>query len=274
MKASPGSTVIGVFEDRRHADQAINELRRAGFREDQIGVAMRHDAGTTAASAGTADSTTDETDSEAGTGALAGALTGAGLGALAGLGVLSGVIPVIGPAIAGGTLGIILSNAAAGAGIAGLVGALVGAGIPEHEAQYYQGEFEAGRTIVTVYADDRRDEAEATLRRHGAYDMNARGAVASGTSAAAQATSTPTRPSSRPVSDTGESLQGMEERLYVEDQPVEAGEGRGRKDVPTESQTVEVPVQREEVVIERTPVHGEQEGDVDVRNRGTDKGSA
>jgi len=280
MKAPQGSTVIGVFEDHRHADQAVNELRRAGFREDQIGVALRHDAGTPAASASTADSTTDETDSEAGTGALAGALTGAGLGALAGLGVLSGVIPVIGPAIAGGTLGIILSNAAAGAGIAGLVGALVGAGIPEHEAQYYQGEFAAGRTIVTVHADGRRDEAEAILRRHGAYDMNARGAVAGGTStsAATRATSTPTRPSSRPVSDAGESLQGMGERLHAEEQPVEAGEARGRQDVPTESQTIEIPVQREEVVIEevaieRTPVQGEQEGDVDVRNRGTDKGS-
>ena len=73
--------------------------------------------------------------------------------ALAGLGVLSGVIPVIGPAIAGGTLGIILSNAAVGAGVGGLVGALVGAGVPEDEAQYYQDEFESGRTIVTVQAE-------------------------------------------------------------------------------------------------------------------------
>jgi len=259
MKAAQGSTVIGVFEDRRHADQAVNELRQAGFREDQIGVAMRHDTGTTAASTGTADSATDETDSEAGTGAMAGALTGAGLGALAGLGVLSGVIPIIGPAIAGGTLGIILSNAAAGAAITGLVGALVGAGIPEDEAEYYQGEFEAGRTIVTVHADGRRTEAEAILRRHGAYDMNARMAASGGTSTAssAQAASTATRPSSRPVSDTGETLQVMEERLQAEKRSVEAGEVRVHKDVHTETKTLEVPVQREEVVIERTPVHGE-----------------
>jgi len=258
MKAPQGSTVIGVFEDRRHADQAVNELRQAGFREDQIGVAMRHDTGTTTTPTGTAAVATDETESEAGTGALAGALTGAGLGALAGLGVLSGVIPVIGPAIAGGTLGIILSNAAAGAGIVGLVGALVGAGVPEHEAHYYQSEFEAGRTIVTVHPDGRRDEAESILRRHGAYDMNARMAASSGTSTTAQATSAPTRPaSSRPVSDAGETLQVMEERLQAEKRPVETGEVRVRKDVHTETQTLEVPVQREEAVIERTPVHGE-----------------
>src|SRR3954464_7127665 len=106
-------TVVGVFEDRTQGDRAIADLRGAGFRDDQIGVAMRHtdESGVSAA-------TPDDTD--AGSGALAGALTGMGLGALAGLGVLAGVIPVVGPAIAGGTLGVILSNAAAGAGIAGL----------------------------------------------------------------------------------------------------------------------------------------------------------
>src|SRR5207302_2981444 len=104
-------------------------------------------------------------------------LAGLGLAALSARGVPSGAIPVLGPAIAGGTLGVILSNAAAGAGIGGLVGALVGAGIPEHEARYYQGEFEAGRTIVTVQADGRADEAVAILRRNGAYDMSTRGEV-------------------------------------------------------------------------------------------------
>jgi hypothetical protein len=164
------STIVGVFDDRQQADRAVDELRRTGFRDDQIGVVMRHDAGNFAG-----DHATDVTDeSRAGTGAVAGVLTGLGLGALAGLGVLSGVIPVMGPAIAGGTLGIILSNAAAGAGVGGLVGVLVGAGIPEDEAHYYQGEFEAGRTIVTVQAAERSAEAMTVLRRHGAYDTNTR----------------------------------------------------------------------------------------------------
>jgi hypothetical protein len=165
------STIVGVFDDRLQADRAVDELRRAEFRDDQIGVAMRYDTGS--ATAETVDTTAaDET--AAGTGAITGALTGLGLGALAGFGVLSGVIPVIGPAIAGGTLGVILSNAAAGAGVGGLVGALVGAGIPEDEAQYYQGEFESGRTIVTVRADGRADEAMAIFRRYDAYDMSTR----------------------------------------------------------------------------------------------------
>ena len=160
--ASQRSTIVGVFEDRQRADQAVSELLKNGFRQDQIGVAMRHSEGEVGSS-----TTTDADDSNAGSGAVAGALTGLGLGALAGLGVLAGVIPVVGPAIAGGTLGVILSNAAAGAGIAGIAGALVGAGVPEHEAKYYHDEFEAGRTIVTVTADGRADEAMAILRRHG-----------------------------------------------------------------------------------------------------------
>jgi hypothetical protein len=171
MNTQKSSTIVGVFEDRTHANKAITELHQAGFNQSQIGVAMQH-------AEGVGNDTGTEHDSHAGSGALAGALTGLGLGALAGLGVLAGVIPVVGPAIAAGTLGVILSNAAAGAGIAGLVGALVGAGIPEHEAKYYQGELEAGRSIVTVNAAGRADEATSILRGCGGYDMSNRKASA------------------------------------------------------------------------------------------------
>ncbi len=165
-------TVVGVFEDRLQADRAIDELRRAGFSDDQIGVAMRYEA--TSGVMGGEDLDVDQDDTQAGAGAVAGILGGLGLGALAGLGVLSGMIPVIGPAIAGGTLGVILTNAAVGAGVGGMVGALAGAGIPEDEAQYYQGEFEAGRVIVTVRPDGRADEARAVMHQFGAYDMSGR----------------------------------------------------------------------------------------------------
>src|SRR5512142_3295701 len=98
MTTEQRSTVVGVFEDRRQADAAINELRQASFREDQIGVATRQAEGETLRA------TAGEEGSRAGAGAIAGALAGAGLGGLVGLGVIAGVIPVIGPVIAGGTL--------------------------------------------------------------------------------------------------------------------------------------------------------------------------
>jgi len=170
---------------------------------------------------------------------------------------------VIGPAIAAGTLGVILSNAAVGAGVAGLVGALIGAGIPEEEAQYYQSEFEAGRAIVTVTANGRADEATAILRRYGAYDMSTQGAGTTTTTTTARENLGATHVkgmaspgSARLGTSEGETIQVKEERLHAEKRPVEAGEVRVRKEVHTENKTIEVPVEHEEVVIERTPVHG------------------
>jgi len=251
------STVVGVFEDRRQADKAVSELLNAGFSRDQIGVAMRYGEGEEGFTG------TDDEDSHAGSGAIAGALTGLGLGVLAGLGVMAGVIPVIGPAIAAGTLGVIVSNAAAGAGIAGLVGALIGAGVPEHEAKYYHEEFEAGRTIVTVAAAGKADEATTILRRNGAYDMSTRGSstATTGTTSAAcatgtSATGTSTRTAKARESRGEDTIEVKEEQLHAEKRPVEKGAVTVRKEVHTETKTLEVPVQREEVVIERTPVQG------------------
>jgi uncharacterized protein (TIGR02271 family) len=232
------STVVGVFEDRRHADNAVSELRQTGFREDQIGVAGRHAEGETP------EATTAEPGTHWETGAATGALAGAGLGGLVGLGILAGIIPAIGPVIAGGTLAAILANAAGGAALGGLVGALVGAGLPEEEARYYQSELEAGRTLVTVKADGRSDEAASILRRHGAYDMH----TAPGAATAAPASRT---------AEGGARIQVREEELQAHRQPVETGEVRVRKEAVTEHRTMEVPVQREEVVIERQAPTGE-----------------
>ena len=238
------STVVGVFEDRQQADAAVSELRQAGFREDQIGVAARQ-------AEGEKKPTTAEKGTHWETGAATGALAGAGLGGLVGLGIMAGVIPVIGPVIAGGTLAAILANAAGGAAIGGLVGALAGAGVPEEEARYYQSELEAGRTIVTVKADGRYDEAASILHRHGAYDRHT--ATAAGTAASAPRTA-----------EGGERIQLREEELQAHKQPVETGAVRVRKEAVTEHRTMEVPVQREEVIVERHAPTGESTSASDI----------
>src|SRR5512135_1864053 len=238
------STVVGVFEDRRQADTAVQELRQAGFREDQIGVAGRR-------AEGELPEATAEPGTHWETGAVTGALAGAGLGGLVGLGIVAGIIPALGPVIAGGALAAILANAAGGAALGGLVGALAGAGIPEEEARYYQGEFEAGRTIVTVKADGRYDEAASILRRHGAYDMHTAPGVATATQAPRTAAG-------------GEKIQVREEELQAHKRPVETGEVRVRKEAVTEHRTMEVPVQREEVVIERQAPTGEPTSASDI----------
>lgn len=245
-KGNKQAMVVGVFEDRQKAQQAVQELRRLGFEEDQIGVASREMGGTPK---------TPKEGTYAEEGAAAGLAAGAGIGALWGLGILSLGLPAIGPAIAGGILGTLLSSAAAGAVAATLAGALIGLGIPEKEASYYDTEFKAGRTIVTVRADGRSDEAWAVLQRYGAYSHETRATAPMATSAACTTAGT-----------VGErTMQLHEEQLHAHKQPVETGEVRVRKEVVTEHKTLDVPVQREEVVVERHPAGHRPASGADIR---------
>jgi uncharacterized protein (TIGR02271 family) len=57
-------------------------------------------------------------------------------------------------------------------------------------------------------------------------------------------------------------IQLREEELRVNKTPVETGNVKVRKEVRTEHKTVSVPVEREEVVIERRPAGGRASGDV------------
>ena len=57
-------------------------------------------------------------------------------------------------------------------------------------------------------------------------------------------------------------VQLREEQLRVSKSPVEVGDVKVRKEVHTERKTVDVPVEREEVVIERRPAAGHAAGDV------------
>jgi uncharacterized protein (TIGR02271 family) len=242
MQTTKRSTVVGVFQDHRQAEQAVAELRRVGFRDDQIGIAARQTE--------TGKAATEKYGSKWEEGAVTGAVAGAAAGALIGLGILAGVIPGIGPAIAGGTLAVILANAAGGAAVAGVIGALIGLGIPEEEARYYENEFQAGRTIVTVKADGRADEASAILHRFGAYDMSSR------TAAAAECAT----PAGTATAAGGKTMQLKEEELHARKQPVQTGEVKVRKDVVTEHKTMDVPVKKEEVVVERRPASGQPAG--------------
>ncbi len=163
------STVIGVFDDRAHAAAAIKELYQAGFAANQIGIAGRND------DSGLVESgippATDH-DSTGASGAATGAVAGATLGGLLGMGLTASVLPVIGPVIAGGTLGLAIVNAAGGAVIGGALGAATGETFLEHETDYYEREFAAGHTIVTVNAGRRYDEVPAIFHRNGGYDLD------------------------------------------------------------------------------------------------------
>jgi hypothetical protein len=158
MVTSTRSTAICAFPGPAQAREAVDELRRAGFRPDQIGFVSRDGTGVAT------DATGPEVRAESG--AAAGAVTGGLLGALLG-GVAALSVPGIGPVLAAGLLAGVLGGTAAGAWGGGLVGALVGLALPEEEARHYQQEVEAGRALVMVQSGDRYVEAVDILSRCG-----------------------------------------------------------------------------------------------------------
>jgi uncharacterized protein (TIGR02271 family) len=233
-------TVVGLFHERRQAEQAINELKDAGFREDQIGVLMQDPQ----SQKGLAESTGTKVSESAASGAIGGGVAGGVLGLLAGIGALA--IPGVGPIIAGGALASTLAGAGIGAAAGGLLGALVGMGIPEEDARYFEEGLRAGGVLVTVDAGTRAQEARVILEDRGAdLDASRRMRTAA----------------------TGEGQQRLElreEELRAEKERVQAGEVRLHKEVVEEKKTIEVPVTREEVVIERHPVTGRKTSDSDI----------
>src|SRR5207237_8868702 len=74
MAVAKRAVVVGVFDSHDHAQQAVHELRRLGFREDQIGVAARSGEKLEGAT------TTADRGENAAAGAGIGAAAGAGPG--------------------------------------------------------------------------------------------------------------------------------------------------------------------------------------------------
>ncbi len=165
------ATTVGVFATRESADKAVADLKKVGYRDDQIGLISKDASGKAVKRDGSGAADTNAGEGAA-IGVAAGAAGGVAAGVALGVGMLAGVIPVVGPFIAMGTLGTILAGAAtgaaAGAATFGLAGALIGWGIPEDEAKFYEGRVQAGQHLVTV--DGRADDTREVFTRYGAYD--------------------------------------------------------------------------------------------------------
>jgi len=157
--------VVGVFDDASKAQQAVNDLRAAGYTESQIGV-VSHDHTSGSVMSGTVDQNKRISGESAA--ATTGVAVGAGAGALWGLAILAGILPGIGPAIAGGTLGVLLSSAAAGAAVASVGVVLASIGLTDEDAEYYENEFNSGKTIVTVHGAPNSEQAKRILSQYGA----------------------------------------------------------------------------------------------------------
>jgi hypothetical protein len=70
-----------------------------------------------------------------------------------------------------------LSGVGAGGVVGGIVGALIGMGIPEYEAQRYEGMIRDGGILISVHCDhsDWMKRAKEILERTGATDISSAG---------------------------------------------------------------------------------------------------
>lgn len=134
--------IAAAFSDGKLAEKAVEDLRNAGFAEDQLGVLTRE---------GPKDPKTPATvlQDRAGdgtvTGVVAGGVVGTALGALALM-----LIPGLGPVMAGGFLLTLLGTGSMGALAGGLLGPFINMGMSEEEAKFYTDQFGSGRTVVVV----------------------------------------------------------------------------------------------------------------------------
>jgi hypothetical protein len=166
--AGKNKVVYGIYPTELSAENAVDALKDAGFRNTDISVLFQDNRGTKdfAHEKGT------KAPEGAATGAGSGMVIGGALGWLAGIGALA--IPGLGPFIAAGPIMGLLGGMGAGGAIGGIAGALIGMGIPEYEAKRYEGRIKEGGVLMSVHCDS--DEwvkrAKEILERTGAKDIS------------------------------------------------------------------------------------------------------
>ncbi|MGI8964853.1 MAG: DUF3341 domain-containing protein [Limisphaerales bacterium] len=161
--------VFCIATSEFQAESIVNELKVAGFSDNDISVLFPDKTGT--------KDFAHEQHTKAPEGAVTGAGTGGVLGGaigwLAGIGALA--IPGVGPLIAAGPIMAALGGVAVGATVGGIAGALVGMGIPEYEAKRYEGKIKAGNILISVHAENSLEtkQAKEIFEQAGAQDISA-----------------------------------------------------------------------------------------------------
>jgi hypothetical protein len=169
--SSTKTAVFGIYPDRASVDSAVDALKSADFRNEDISVLFPEGSGTKEF----AHEKNTKAPEGATTGAGTGAVLGGGLGWLVGIGALA--IPGLGPFIAAGPIMAALAGAGVGGAVGGLTGALIGMGIPEYEAKRYEGRVKDGGILLSVHSDDSAwtKKAKDILERTGAQDVSSTG---------------------------------------------------------------------------------------------------
>jgi hypothetical protein len=162
------SSVYCLVRTQDQANRIVKDLHDAGFTEQNISV-LFPDQETSR------DFAHDKrTQAPAGInfGAGTGGILGGALGWIVGMGSLG--IPGVGPFIAAGPILAALSGAAVGAAVGGIAGGLIGLGIPEFQANLYEGKIRSGHILLLVHVDKKLeiDAVKRFYRNAGAEDIS------------------------------------------------------------------------------------------------------
>ena len=153
--------ISGLFSSYTDFANLIEALNMRGYREEDLSVLMSENTHH--------QYFAPHENTKAPEGATVGTLSGGILGALIGGLTLVGniILPGSGLLVAGPLVGA-LSAGAVGAAAGGLIGALVGAGIPEHEAKFFEDALnERGRILVVAHIPKEKiNEVKAVFERH------------------------------------------------------------------------------------------------------------
>lgn len=170
--------IVGIFEDRAHAEAAAQRLREAGFEDRRVELLLPGDA-----ERAQPESLVQTDDAEQpGVGRAVGGVVGGAVGASAGLGLAataaSLLIPGVGPVTAIGLAAAALFGAAGAAGGVAAAGALEEKsqhGLPHDEVYLYRDALMHGKGVVFVFpeTDDEEKRAREALKRSGAESLDA-----------------------------------------------------------------------------------------------------
>jgi uncharacterized protein (TIGR02271 family) len=230
-------TVVGYFSSQETAESTISALKEAGFHQSQIGVAARSASAAPASSSVVSESGTS-------TAYKTGQSVGGAWETVKHFFTGNTAEPYAGETTKETFNDRVVTPE--GYGSDDLHGSLAGLSVPAEHARYFGHRLTTGveRAIVTVNAPGREVEAAGIIEANGGDIGNAAGEYDYGTS-------TP------PVTDA-QHIQLYGEVLRVHKDRVGQGEVRIRKEVHTTPQSVEVPVTREELVVERVPISGQE----------------
>lgn len=175
-------TVVALFDHFDSAKAAVADLMQAGAMRDRISLLANSLTGDHPALSVNPAYAREEMDEREGeqspvvTGAEVGIGVGGILGLIAALSPI--VIPGVGALIAAGTLATIAAGAAAGGVVGGVIGALTGHGVSNEDAHLYAEGLKRGGTLVTAVLPEAQVEAATGIfKRHGAVDIEKRGAA-------------------------------------------------------------------------------------------------